>query len=149
MQVIRIEFGSLLYQQAVALRNERLRKPLGLDIHKDDLASEIDQLHFGIVHDETRLKACLVIKFLNAEEVQLRQMAVAEDFQRMGIGRQLVSEVESILQLSGVRKIILHSRKYAIGFYKALGYAEYGDEFTEVGIPHRMMEKYLDPGIRD
>jgi predicted GNAT family N-acyltransferase len=37
----------------------------------------------------------------------------------------------------------MHARKDAIGFYEKQGYKISGDEFTEVTIPHFVMEKKL------
>jgi predicted GNAT family N-acyltransferase len=39
--------------------------------------------------------------------------------------------------------ILLHARKYAAAFYTVMDYQVVGDEFTEVGIPHFMMEKEI------
>jgi hypothetical protein len=37
----------------------------------------------------------------------------------------------------------MHARKTALGFYEKLGYSRQGEEFTEVTIPHYIMEKAL------
>jgi predicted GNAT family N-acyltransferase len=37
----------------------------------------------------------------------------------------------------------MHARKNSIGFYEKMGYAIASDEFTEVTIPHYVMEKKL------
>jgi hypothetical protein len=37
----------------------------------------------------------------------------------------------------------MHARVNALGFYKKLGYTTFGNEFTEVTLPHFMMEKKL------
>jgi len=39
--------------------------------------------------------------------------------------------------------MVMHARKTALGFYEKLGYNVVGDEFTEVTIPHFVMEKNL------
>ena len=41
------------------------------------------------------------------------------------------------------KKIVLNARKTAVGFYEKLGYERKGDMFTEVGIAHFKMHKYL------
>lgn len=40
-----------------------------------------------------------------------------------------------------------HAREYAADFYLKLGYEITGDRFTEVGIPHRFMEKRLTESL--
>ena len=37
----------------------------------------------------------------------------------------------------------MHARETAVGFYEKLGYKVVGDKFTEVTIPHYVMEKKL------
>jgi predicted GNAT family N-acyltransferase len=35
----------------------------------------------------------------------------------------------------------LHARIVAVGFYEKMGYVRQGELFTEVGIPHVLMQK--------
>ena len=78
----------------------------------------------------------------------LRQMAVAERFQRQGHGRRLIAEVESLLAARGFTRLVLHARKHVAPFYEKLGYRVVGEEFIEVTIPHVKMEKTLSSGTR-
>jgi predicted GNAT family N-acyltransferase len=50
---------------------------------------------------------------------------------------------ENIARDRGFKKLCMHSRKTAAGFYERLGYSVTGEEFTEVTIPHYNMEKML------
>ena len=50
---------------------------------------------------------------------------------------------ENIARDLGYRKLCMHARKTARGFYEKLGYMVNGDEFMEVTIPHYTMEKAL------
>jgi GNAT superfamily N-acetyltransferase len=68
-------------------------------------------------------------------------MAVYEEWQGQGIGKILVDAAEAYAKEKGYVSIILHARKVAEGFYKKLGYYTTSSEFTEVGIPHVVMEK--------
>jgi predicted GNAT family N-acyltransferase len=70
-------------------------------------------------------------------------MAVIPAMQKNGLGRGLLDFVEKIAYDRGFRKMIMHARKTAIGFYEKLGYVADGDEFSEVGIPHVEMRKNL------
>jgi predicted GNAT family N-acyltransferase len=83
---------------------------------------------------------------LKDHSVKLRQMAVNEAWQRKGIGQLLVKEAEKYSWQQGYHKIVLHARRHASGFYLKTGYTITGDVFTEVNIPHIMMEK-LNPEI--
>ena len=77
------------------------------------------------------------------EDSRLLQICVSEDKQKMGIGRKLVSFLENRVKSEDgdSREVTLHSRDYAVEFYKRLGYECYGDPFEEVGIPHVHMRK--------
>ena len=79
----------------------------------------------------------------NPEIVRLRQMAVLNDLQGKGIGRAIMHFAENIARDRGYSILSMHARKNAIGFYEKMGYKVTGDEFTEVTIPHYVMEKKL------
>lgn len=70
-------------------------------------------------------------------------MGVSEDHQRKQIGTKLVEIVEKWCVENGYSAVETHAREYAQDFYLKLGYKVSGDRFTEVGIPHRFMEKKL------
>lgn len=137
-----IKFNSKQYQQELNLRNQILRIPLGMDIKNEDISPEISQIHFGAFKDN-KLLSCLIIKPIDEFTVQLRQMAVDKDYQNHGIGKKLVLFAQNYIKNQKISKIILHSRKTAIGFYKKLGFSTQGKEFIEVGIPHILMKKII------
>lgn len=137
-----IDHGSKEYQQMVHLRNEILRKPLGLTFTQEELEKEKEEILIGAFEEEKMLGCCMLIKE-SPSVVRLRQMAVLNNLQGKGIGRALMQFAENIARDRGFRKITMHARKSAIGFYEKLGYQVSGDEFHEVTIPHHIMEKPL------
>ena len=70
-------------------------------------------------------------------------MAVATDYQRQGLGRTLLSGVETVLSAGGVTTLILHARWPSVGFYRRLRYSTHGERFIEIGLPHVEMRKQL------
>jgi predicted GNAT family N-acyltransferase len=70
-------------------------------------------------------------------------MAVPNSMQGKGIGRALMVFAENIARDLGYKRLTMHARKTALGFYQKLGYQVTGDEFLEVTIPHFIMEKVL------
>lgn len=130
------------YADVFALREEILRRPLGMSLHNEDLSRDYtDVIMAGRI--EGKIVCCLMLHHVNAQEVQLRQMAVYEAWQGKGVGRQLVQAAEQLAAEKGYKKMILHARDVAKGFYSSMQYRIVGDEFTEVGIPHYHMEKEL------
>ena len=50
---------------------------------------------------------------------------------------------ETLARDKGYKKLMMHARDTAIGFYEKQGYRTRGEQFTEVSIPHHVMEKVL------
>lgn len=142
IETVIVSAQSEAYAEVFALREEILRKPLGMSLHNEDLSRDLtDVILAGKI--EGRIVCCLMLHHVNNEEVQLRQMAVCNEWQGQGVGRQLVQEAERVAVAKGYKKMILHARDAAKGFYSSMQYRIVGDEFTEVGIPHYHMEKEL------
>ena len=142
MPIKQIDFASKEYHQMIKLRNEILRKPLHLAFEKEELNKEKDDILIGAFEEDKMLGCCLLTK-IDKECVRLRQMAVQDNLQGKGIGASMMNFAENIARDNGYKKIVMHARKTAIGFYEELGYTVIGSEFVEVSIPHFIMEKRL------
>jgi GNAT superfamily N-acetyltransferase len=137
-----IDHGSNEYRQMIKLRDDILRKPLGLGFTPGELEKEKDNMLIGAFEDEDMLGCCMLVEE-NKETVRLRQMAVLNDLQGKGIGRALMNFAENLARDRGYKILSMHARKNATGFYEKMGYKVAGDEFTEITIPHYVMEKRL------
>ena len=137
-----IDHGSREYEQMIRLRNDILRKPLGLEFTPEELENEKNEILIAAFEDDKILGCCMIVKH-DEKNCRLRQMAVLNNLQGKGIGRALMSFAENIARDQGYKKLNMHARKTAIGFYERLGYSVTGDEFFEVTIPHCEMEKSL------
>ncbi len=137
-----IDHGSFEYKQMVKLREDILRKPLGLSISPGELELEKENMLIGAFEDEDMLGCCMLVE-KDTSSVRLRQMAVLNDLQGKGIGRALMNFAENLARDRGYAVIFMHARKNVVGFYEKMGYVVAGDEFTEITIPHFLMEKKL------
>ena len=137
-----IDHGTPEYQQMVKLRDDILRKPLGLGFSPQELETEKDNMLIAAFEDDDILGCCMLVEE-NTDTVRLRQMAVLNDLQGKGIGRALMGFAENLARDRGYKILSMHARKNAIGFYEKMGYQVASDEFTEVTIPHYVMEKRL------
>lgn len=137
-----IDHGTPEYQQMVKLREDVLRKPLGLGFVPEELDTEKANLLIGAFEEDQMLGCCMLVEE-RPGTVRLRQMAVSNDLQGKGIGRALMNFAENIARDQGYRILSMHARKNAIGFYEKMGYRVASEEFTEVTIPHYVMEKEL------
>lgn len=142
MALKQIDHGTKEYLQMVKLRNEILRKPLGLSLTPDELAMEKEDILIGAFDDDEMLACCMLTKAEN-HCLRLRQMAVQNNLQGKGIGASMMNFAEILSRDKGYKKLIMHARETAVGFYEKLGYKVVGNKFTEVTIPHFVMEKKL------
>jgi len=128
------------YPEVWALREELLRRPLGLSLRDEDLSGETDEYIIAALRDGS-VAGCVMLRPISGDELKLRQMAVAEVCQGQGIGAALIREAEACAIEKGFSHITLHARKDAAPFYERCGYDVRGAEFLEVGIPHLRMQK--------
>ena len=142
MEIIQIETTSSWYQKELELRDEVLRKPIGLSIKDDDLSDEPNQVHFVAINGNF-LIGVVILKIENTIG-KLRQMAVSEEAQGQKLGTQLVEALEAYAREKGLTQIKMHARHYAVGFYEKLGYSKTSKLlFEEVGMEHFEMGKVL------
>jgi N-acetylglutamate synthase-like GNAT family acetyltransferase len=142
MPIKQIDHGSKEYSQMIHLRNEVLRKPLHLKFDQADLDREKSDVLIG-AFDEDKMLGCCLLTRVDKDCVRLRQMAVHNNLQGKGIGASMMNYAENIARDMGYKRLIMHARKTAIGFYEKLGYKIDGKEFEEISIPHIVMEKKL------
>ncbi len=137
-----VTYQSPAYNQTVALRHEILRAPIGLEFPIDELEIEAEHFHLACYAND-QLAGCLVLVPISDEVVKMRQVSVAQGFQRRGVGRALVEFSETFARERGFRLMTLHARATAVDFYEKLGYERIGEEFIEVTLPHWEMQKPL------
>jgi len=142
MPIKQLDHGTKEYKQMVDLRYAILRKPLNLSFDPEELDKEKDDILIGAFEEEKILGCCLLTK-IDKESLKLRQMAVQNNLQGKGIGASMMNFAENVARDAGYKKLVMHARKTATGFYEKLGYKISGNEFMEVSIPHYVMVKKL------
>jgi dihydrofolate reductase/predicted GNAT family N-acyltransferase len=136
-----IDYGSDDYKKAVALREEILRKPLGLFFTKEELEMEKKHVHIaGFLGQEMCATAVLVP---DGDEMKMQRVALKASFQGKGIGSSLMRFCEEYAIKHGFKSIYCHARGTAVQFYQKNQYALEGEPFDEDGIPHRKMRKTI------
>jgi len=137
-----LDHGSPEYWQMLKLRDDLLRKPLGLSFSKEELEHEKDNMLIGAFEEDEMLGCCMLVEE-RPDIVRLRQMAVLNDLQGKGIGRALMGFAENLARDRGYKTISMHARKNTVKFFEKMGYTVKGDEFIELTIPHFIMQKQL------
>lgn len=131
------------YQDMRNLRNKVLLRPLGIPDYAWEMYDEKSWLFVAL--DQATVIGCaiLVPSEENKTSAQIIQMAVDTNYQKKGIGKQILDEVITFAKKSNIKEITCHSRQYAVPFYEKLGFRKYGKNFIEVGIPHNYMKLNL------
>lgn len=142
MGLKQIDHGTKEYQQLLDLRYAILREPLGLGYKEEELQKEKNYIHIAAFEEDELLGGCMLIDVGN-NTLQLRQMAVKDNLQRKGIGASIICFAENLSKDKGYKKIMMHARDSAIGFYEKFGYVSKGEPFIKVNVPHHIMEKIL------
>jgi ribosomal protein S18 acetylase RimI-like enzyme len=145
MEIHEIDLQHPLYVAELDLRYRVLRAPLGMGRDTVGFPWEGDCRHWVGLLDGA-VVGC-VLFHTEGDPVgaagRLLQMAVDPGLQARGLGRSLVRRLEAEVRATGIRRVTLHARATAIGFYERLGYGAIGPTYQEVGLPHRTMERWL------
>jgi len=110
------EFKSYYY-----LRWKLLRAPWNQPQGSEVDAIEGESLHFMAV-EENETVGVARLQFNSESEAQVRYMAVSSSHERRGIGRDLMTTMETHARTYGCKLIVLDAREPAVGFYQKLGY---------------------------
>jgi predicted GNAT family N-acyltransferase len=143
IEIIQIEPGDALYKSMVALRNDALRKPLGLLLTPDELQHDKTSACWGVLLNN-KIIGCYLADNQGENGWKMRQVAVAATQQNKGIGRIMLGDIEDNAKLNNVKLLHCNARKTAVEFYQKSGWIVIGEEFDEVGIPHYKMKKEID-----
>lgn len=80
----------------------------------------------------------------NGEIGKIGRVCVLPEARGQGLGAALIEAALDEMRKDGrFAKAALGAQVTAIPFYEKLGFAAYGADFDDAGIPHRMMERVL------
>ncbi|WP_396212451.1 GNAT family N-acetyltransferase [Flavobacterium sp.] len=136
-------------KQTYTVRNAVLRhgKPIeSCRFDGDDLETTT---HFGLVVAKNIIGIVSIFQhksdiFVVGNQYQIRGMAVLEDFQQKGFGRELILYCEKYILTKNGNLIWFNARENAVKFYEKLGYTKQGNPFIIDGIgSHYVMYKML------
>lgn len=104
-------------------------------------AEDLTAAHFLARLDGAPVGAGRLI--VHGGEAHLGRLAVLPHARGSRVGVALVAAIERHAAERGVAALDLNAQSGAIGFYEKLGYAAFGPEFMDAGIPHQAMRKKL------
>ncbi len=136
-----IDYGTDEYKKLVSLREEVLRKPLGLFFTPEELELEKEHIHLGgFLGQELCATAVLVPE---GKDLKMQRVVTKAHLQGKGIGTALMCFCEDYARKHGFKSIYCHARETAIPFYLKNLYILEGEPFNEDGIPHHKMRKSI------
>ncbi len=136
-----VPYDSEEYRESILLRNEILRKPLGLSFSPNELEKEKDYIHIAGFYDDRIVATCLLVP--EGNKCKMQRVAVKSDLQGAKIGSKMLKFFEEIALNQGFEKIYCHARKTAVDFYLKNHYLKEGDYFYENTILHLKMYKNI------
>ncbi len=71
------------------------------------------------------------------------RMAVLREWRGHGIGGRILGALVACARERGMKRVVLNAQTHAAPFYAGHGFAAFGDEFMEAGIPHVAMAREI------
>jgi len=71
---------------------------------------------------------------------KIGRMAVLKNYRRRGIGRKMIQALMDYGRKNSITDFNVSSQVTAIGFYKKMGFEQFGEEFLEAAIMHINMK---------
>jgi len=125
------------------LRYRILRQPWNQPRGSERNEGDDSAIHVAFF-ENTIIKGVARLDLMENEIGQIRFMAVETSYQGKRIGEKLMLNLELIAFENDKKKIILHAREIAIGFYQKLGYEMIEKSHLLFGeIQHYLMEKSI------
>jgi len=131
---------STLCNAAFALRREvfvwEQKVPEAEEIDADDLTAH----HFVAISDGEVVGTLRLIS--KPEHVKIGRVAVRQAYRGMGIAKSMIVTAMDQARAAGHDRFYLTAQSDKLGFYERLGFAAFGPEFMDGGMPHRAMRSY-------
>lgn len=143
MEIKLIEHNTSDYKQMIKLRITQLLEPIGVPASYIEKESEKKDFLIGAFENK-ELIGCCVLTPREDGVIQLRQMAVRQDYRGKKLGSAIIEFAEKVAKENNFSTLMMHARDPVIGFYKKCGYEIQSDQFFEVGIGHHKMQKQLN-----
>jgi YbgC/YbaW family acyl-CoA thioester hydrolase len=136
-----------LGQHASQVRTEVFVQEQGVPLQMEWDAQDATAVH-AVVYNQLNMPLAtgrlLVAGAEHGPQVgQIGRMAAKRVLRGTHLGSSVLDALVQQAQARGDRQVILHAQRCAAAFYAKAGFAEHGEPFEEVGIPHIPMAKLL------
>ena len=110
---------------------------------KIDVAIDLDGQDPGAVHVLAKVDQVFVGTGRILKDGHIGRLAVLKPARGKGVGEKLVLKFLEIAREKGMELVFLGSQEHVVGFYRKLGFMEYGSPYVEAGILHVHMETII------
>ncbi len=131
------------WQAYYQLRWQVLRAPWQQPLGSEQDALEADSYHLMLVTQSGETAAVGRLHRIDADNAQVRYMAVAEAWQGQGAGARVLQGLEQQAVKLGCKQVRLNARETALTFYQKQGYQVLAPAPELFGIAHQQMQKAL------
>jgi predicted GNAT family N-acyltransferase len=126
------------------LRFDVLRAPWNQPRGSEKDENESSAIHALIKDKSGKCIASGRLQFNNAEEGQIRFMAVETEYRGQGLGKMILDFLEQKAKANNTFSIVLQARENALQFYERAGYINEGKSFLLFdSVQHYRMRKQL------
>lgn len=139
-KVFQVPASSTLGRIALELRQEVFVVEQGVPVEEEIDSHDPAATHFVAIH-EGEVVGTLRIVFM-PEHAKIGRVAVRRAHRGQGIARQMMNAAMEHCRALGVGRFFLTAQTDKVGLYEKLGFAAFGEEFLDAGIPHLAMKTY-------
>lgn len=142
-----INYNSPEYQKALRLREDVMRKPLGLLLSEEDVKDDGKRIHISediimmssFANDE--LICGCSLRIIHHKIAHIYSVFVKQELQNKGFGQRLMAYAENYAKSQGAKRLYVEGRKAAKNFYQKCGFSSCGLEYIDMNIVHQDMRK--------
>lgn len=131
---------STLCNAAFALRREVFVREQNVPEAEENDADDLSATHFVAIADGEVVGTLRLIS--KPEHVKIGRVAVRQSYRGMGIAKSMILTAMDQARATGRDRFYLTAQADKLGFYERLGFAAFGPEFLDGGMPHRAMRSY-------
>ncbi len=131
---------STLCNAAFALRREVFVREQKVPEEEEHDQYDLTATHFAAISDGEVVGTLRLI--IQPQHVKIGRVAVHASFRGRGIARKMMRAAMDHARAQGHARFYLTAQSDKLGFYQSLGFAAFGPEFNDGGMPHRAMRDY-------
>ena len=131
---------STLCNAAFALRREVFVWEQQVPPEEENDADDLTATHFVAIADGEVVGTLRLLD--KPEHIKIGRVAVRQAFRGQGIAKAMIHAAMDHARAAGKDRFYLTAQSDKLAFYERLGFAAFGPEFIDGGMPHRAMRSY-------